>query len=334
MTTRTIDVHNHLYPQMWLDYLEKKTGSPRMERTGPGNMTLYFDEQPIAHVSRAGHYDPEARIVDVDKCGIDIQIISLTTPSVKLMSREEGIIWAKKVNDYLAKVCQKYPGRFYAYATLPFQDVDESLKELERSYEDLGIKGIIMFSNINGKPIASPDFYPFYQMAEEYELPILIHPAPPLTAKAMVKNKIPLPLYGYTLDTTMAVVSLIFQGVLERFPRLRIIHSHLGGVVPYLVGRMEDSYRSYAKECGFELPNTPSYYYRRQVYPDSISFHLPAMKCCLDYVGADHILLGTDYAHPIGNLEEAINYVKKLGLSEGESDKILGENARKLFKLN
>jgi aminocarboxymuconate-semialdehyde decarboxylase len=334
MTARTIDVHNHLYPQMWLDYLEQRNGSLRLEGKGAGKFVFYLKGQIIATINRAGHYDPEARIADMDKCGMDVQIISLTTPSVELVSRKEGIFWAKKINDYMATVCQKYPGRFYAYATLPLQDVDESLKELERCRKDLGVKGVIMFSNVNGKPIASPDFYSFYRMAEKYELPILIHPAPPLTAEAMIKNKIPLPLYGYTLDTTMAVVSLIFQGILEKFPGLRIIHSHLGGVVPYLVGRMEDSYRSYAKECGFELPNTPSYYYRRQVYPDSISFHLPAMKCCLDYVGADHMLLGTDYAHPIGNLEEAINYVKNLGLSEGETDKILGENARKLFKLN
>ncbi|MFO7772776.1 MAG: amidohydrolase family protein [Dehalococcoidia bacterium] len=334
MIKRTIDVHNHLYPQMWLDHLAQGKGSLRLERKGNGKFVFYYNNQLLATINRAGHYDPEARIADMDQFGMDVQVMSLTTPSVELVSREEGILWAKKINDYYATVCQKYPGRLYACATLPYQDVDESLKELERCYKDLGVKGIIMFSNINGKPIASAEFHPFYQMAADYELPILIHPAPPLTLEAMIKNKIPVPLYGFTLDTTMAVVSLIFQGILEKYPRLKLVHPHLGGIVPYLVGRMEDCYRSYAEEFGFELGNTASYYYKRQVYPDSISFHLPAMKCCLEYVGPDHILLGTDYAHPIGNIEDAIDYVKRMDLSEEDTQKILSDNANRLFKLS
>ena len=331
--TKTIDVHNHLYPKEWMNYLEKRTESPTMERTGPTSMTFYSESVPIAHISRAGHYDPEARIEDMDKYGIDVQVLSLTTPSVELVSVNDGVKWARRVNDYLASVCQRYPKRFYAYATLSYQNMDEAVRELDRAYKDLGVKGIIMFSNINGKPIASPEFYPIYAKAEEYELPILIHPAPPLTTEAMKTTRLPLPLFGYVLDTTMAVVSLIFQGVLEKYPGLKIIHSHLGGVVPYLVQRMEDSFRSYSKEWGLELPKTPSEYYKSQVYPDSISFHLPAMRCCLDFVGPDHILLGTDYAHPVGNPEQAIAYVRDMGLSEEDTNKILGGNAARIFKL-
>jgi len=330
---RTIDVHNHLYPKEWMTYLEKRTESPRMERTGPTSMTFYSENVPLAHINRAGHYDPEARIEDMDKYGIDIQIISLTTPSVELVPANDGVIWARRVNDYLASVCQKYPKRFYAYATVPYQDMDNAIRELDRAYKDLRVKGLIMFSNINGKPIASPEFYPIYARAEEYELPILIHPAPPLTADVMKKVKLPLPLFGFTLDTTMAVISLIFQGVLQKYPGLKIIHSHLGGVVPYLAQRIEDSFRSYSKEWGFKLPKTPSEYYKSQVYPDSISFYLPAMRCCLDFVGPDHILLGTDYAHPVGNPEQAISYVRDMGLSEEDTNKILGENAARIFKL-
>jgi aminocarboxymuconate-semialdehyde decarboxylase len=316
-----------------MDYLSTRTGSPRVEQTGPGSMTFYSDDIPLAHVSRAGHYDPAARLEDMAKYGIDIQILSLTTPSVELLPVNEGVTWARKVNDYLASVCQKYPNRFYAYATLPYQDVDEAMNELERAYKDLGVKGIIMFSNINGKPIASPEFYPIYARAEEYELPILIHPAPPLTASIMEKLRLPLPLFGFVLDTTMAVISLIFQGVLEKYPMLKLIHSHLGGVVPYMVGRIDDSFSSYCKEYGLELPEAPSYYYKRQVYVDSISYHLPAMKCCLDWLGPEHIVLGTDYAHPVGHIEEAIRYVRDMGLCEEDTDKILGGNAATIFRL-
>ena len=331
--TKTIDVHNHLYPKKWISYLEKRTESPRMERTGPTSWVFHSENVPIAHISRAGHYDPEARIEDMDKYGIDVQVLSLTTPSVELVPSNEGGTWARKVNDYLASVCQKHPKRFYAYATLPYQNIDEAMKELDRAYKDLGVKGIMMFSNINGKPIASPEFYPVYAEAEKYELPILIHPAPPLTTDVMKTLRLPPPLFGFVLDTTMAVVSLIFQGVLEKHPKLKLVHSHLGGVVPYIVGRIDDCYSSYSKEYGFELPMAPLEYYKRQVYVDSISYHLPAMKCCLDWLGHDHIMLGTDYAHPIGHIEETIRYIRDMGLSEEDTNKILGGNAASIFKL-
>lgn len=331
--TRTIDVHNHLYPKEWMSYLEKRTESPRMVRTGPTSWIFYSENVPLAHVNRAGHYDPEARIEDMDKYGIDIQILSLTTPSVELVPANEGIPWARKVNDYLASVCQKYPECFNAYATLPYQDMDEAIKELDRAYKDLGVKGIMMFSNLNGKPVTSPEFYPIFAKAEEYELPILIHPAPPLTADVMKRLRLPSPLFGFTLDTTMAVIGLIFQGVLEKYPKLKLIHSHLGGVVPYMVGRIDDSFNNYYKEYGLELPRAPSEYYKRQVYVDSISYHLPAMRCCLDWLGPEHIMLGTDYAHPVGHIEEAIRYIRDMGLSEEDTDKILGWNAARIFKL-
>jgi len=332
--TRVIDVHSHLYPNEWINYLEKSTGRVIAERSSSTSIIFYVEGVPYAHVSRAGHYDPEPRLEDMDKYGIDVNILSLTIPSVELLPIKEAVTWAKKVNDYFARLSQKYPKRFYAYVTLPYQDMDEAMKELDRAYKDLGVRGIMMFSNINGKPITSAEFYPLYAKAEEYELPILIHPAPPLTTDVMKRLKLPPQVFGCTLDTTMAVASLIFQGVLERYPKLKLIHSHLGGVVPYMVSRMDDSFNNYSREYGLELPNVPSDYYRSQVYVDSISYHLPAMRCCLDWLGPDHIMLGTDYAHPIGHIEEAIHYIRDMSLSEEDTDKILGGNAARLFRLD
>ena len=330
---KTVDVHSHLFPRMWLDYVEKRTQWPTMKWTGPTSLVFYDEGVIVGHVDRPGHYDVEPRIKDMDKYGHDIHILSLTFPGVEMIPAAEGIAWAKRANDYLAEVCHKYPERFYALAALPYQDMDEAMKELDRAYKDLGAKGIMMFSNINGKLITSPEFEPLYAKAAEYELPILIHPTTPLTAEVMKKVRLPFQLFGFTLDTTMAVIGLIFQGVLEKYPKLNIIHSHLGAVVPYLVSRMEDSFRGYAKEWGIELPKTPSQYYKKQVYVDSINYHVPALRCCLDWMGADHICLGTDYAHRVGRPERAVAYIKELGLSEEDTDKILGGNAARIFKL-
>ena len=331
---KVIDVHTTFYPKAWIDYLETRTESPRVKRTGATSFIFYVEDTPTSHVDKPGHYDVAARIRDMDAAGINTQILGLSIPSVEVIEAHEGIAWAKRINDYFAELCQKYPGRFYFNATLPYQDVDAAVKELERAYKDLGAKGILLFSNLNGKCVASPEFYPVYSMAEKYGLPVFLHPASPLTREIMRQHKLSVALYGYIFDTTIAMMSLIWQGVLEKFPKLIFVHSHLGGVVPYSVGRVETCWSSFSEEMGLKLPKSPSEYYKSQVYVDTISYFVPAMKCCLEFMGADHICLGTDYAHRIGNLEEAIDWVKKFGLSEKDTNKILGGNAARLYKLD
>jgi aminocarboxymuconate-semialdehyde decarboxylase len=330
--SRAIDVHNHLFPMEWIDFLEKRTESPRMERKAKG-MIFYSHEKTCSHISEPGHYDVATRIRDMERCGIDTQMLSLTLPSVEELPVEEGVKWARKINDYFAEVSQKYPGRFYAFATLPFQDVSEAVKEIDRAHRVLGIKGITMFSNVNFKPLSSPELYPIYAKAEECGLPIFIHPGVPFTGEVMKQHGLRYSLYGFTFDTTMAVMGLIWQGVLERYPGLNLIHAHLGGIVPYLAQRLEDCWRAEVKEFGVSLPKTPSEYYRRQVYPDSMSAYLPAMKCCLEFVGPQHICMGTDYAHGIGNWEHAISSVKELGLNERDTSDILGGNAARICRI-
>jgi aminocarboxymuconate-semialdehyde decarboxylase len=333
---KVIDVHNHLFPKEWLDFLakKKKIGSLTIERAGPTNVLFYYGGTRLGTISRPGHCEPEPRVKDMNEYGIDIQIVGLTAPGIEVIPKSEGIVWAKKINDYIAKMCQDYKGRFYALAALPYQDVGESLKELERAYKELGAKGIMMFSNINGMPIYSPEFIPIYEAAEAYDLPIFIHPAPPLTTQVMSRIHMPLPLYGFVLDTTMAVTGLIFLGVLEKFPKLKIIHAHLGGVFPYLVGRVDDCFKTYSKDHGFALKELPTDYYKRNVYVDAISFHLPAMRCALEFLGPDHILIGTDYAHPIGGPERVVGFVRDLRLPKKDCEKILWKNAARLFKLD
>jgi aminocarboxymuconate-semialdehyde decarboxylase len=317
----------------WVEFLGSRNGPTRMEHRGSAR--VFFQHDKIcSRIVSAGHYDPEMRIKDMDRCGIDTQIISLTVPSVEELPADQGLEWARKINDAFAETCARHPGRFYAYATLPCQDVDASLQELDRCYKSLGVKGIAMFSNVNFEPLASPKFHPIYEKAQAYGLPIFIHPAVPYTFDVMKEHKLTPPLYGFTLDTTMAVMGLVWQGVLEKYPGLRIVHAHLGGVVPYLVQRMEDCWRAAHQESGLNLLKKPSEYYQEQVYPDSMSAHVPAMKCCLDFVGAKHMVMGTDYAHRIGNWEQAVALIRSLGLPKEETDQILGGNAAGLFKID
>lgn len=329
---RVIDVHNHLFSGEWLEYLEKRTESPRLERGEV--ITLYSHEAVTTHIVNRGHYDPAARVRDLDDAGIDTQIVSMTIPGVEELPPDDGVTWARKINDFYAEVSQKYPGRFYAYATLPCQEVNEAVKEIDRAYRDLGVKGLSMFSNVNFKPLCSPEFFPIYAKAEAYGLPVFIHPALPFTAEIMKRHRLPAGVYGFTLDTTLAVMSLISNGVLERYPKLKIVHAHLGGVVPYLARRMDASSRASSRELGIDLPKPPSEYYKEQVYPDSISGHMPALRCCLDFVGAEHICLGTDYPHRTSNWKQDVALLNEMGLSNDDIDNVLGGNAARIFQLN
>ncbi len=333
MEAKVIDVHNHLYPKEWIAYLEGRKGPLTLTRTGPTNMIFHYEGTRLATINVPGHYDPEPRMKDLDAYGIDIQIMSLTAPGLELLPPADGVAWAKKVNDYFAEVCERYKGRLYFNAALSCRDVKESVKEIERARKELDAKGITMFSNIGGIPIYAPEFLPIYEAAEAYDLPIFIHPAPPVTTEAMKKVRMPLPLFGFILDTTMAVTGLIFTGVLEKYPGLKIVHAHLGGVFPYLVGRINDCFHAYKGDYGFSLQEDPSEYYRRNVYEDAISFHQPAVKCALEFMGADHIMIGTDYAHPIGGPERVTESVRALGLSDEETEKIMWKNAARLYKI-
>jgi aminocarboxymuconate-semialdehyde decarboxylase len=331
---KTIDVHSHLYPQEWVDYLSKRTECPKIEKKGPSAMIFYSHDVRCSSADSPIYFDPAARIDDLDRSGIDVQILSLTAPGVEELPVDEGVQWAKKNNDYFAEVCGKYPGRFYAYASLPYQDVDEALKELDRAYNDLGVKGIAMLSHVNFKPLSSEEFFPIYEKASEYGLPVLIHPGVPFTGKIMLDHKIIPALYGFLLDTTMAVTSLIWSGVLEKCPDLKIIHGHLGGMVPYLVKRIEDCWQFYLKSFGGEeLPLTPTQYYQRQVFTDTISGYMPAVKCCLDFVGPQQMVLGSDYPFSVGGWDTAVDFVKQIGLSQEDTNKILGETAARIFNI-
>jgi aminocarboxymuconate-semialdehyde decarboxylase len=338
MAQRTVDCHNHWYPPDYLAYLVSRTEPPYARQTGPTSYVCYAPGDVIvAHIDRAGHYDLNARIEDLDKAGLDTQIMSITSPGPEMLPVKEGIYWAKRTNDAFARAVQDHPGRFYAYAGLPWQAPDEAVKELERCHRDLGVKGIQVFSNVNGEPLFLDKFDPLWALANELDLPFLVHPTVPLTASVMDMVRIPYQLYGYTLDTSMAVISLIFNGVFQKYANLKAVHSHLGGMVPYLVQRLRASWKGYAKEWGLELDETPDITYATRVWPDTTSFYLPAMRCALEWVGPGHLVVGTDYAHRVGDPEGAIQAVKDLGASvslpQDETDMMLGKNAEALFKL-
>jgi aminocarboxymuconate-semialdehyde decarboxylase len=262
-------------------------------------------------------------------------VLSHTCPGVAELPVKESIEWAQKINNIFAEICETYQGRFYFLATLPPGDVDEALKEMERAHKELGARGFQMYSSIEGELVTEKKFYPIFEKAAEYGVPVKIHPSfRPLTTEAMQKVGLPLQLYGFTLDTTMALTLMLFQGMFEKLPGLKVIHSHLGGMAPYMMGRIDTAFKRYSKEICVDCTLPPSEAYKTHVYIDTLSMHVPAIKCAYEYMGIDHLLFGTDYPHRAsGTVEGNLETLDKVGFSNKDKEKVLSKNAMKLFSL-
>lgn len=331
-----IDIHNHFYSKPWLDYLSQRDRAPQFEWTGPASGIAKIGSSTPSHVDKAGDFDINARIEDLDAAGIDVQVLSHTCPGVAELPVTESIEWARKINDIFADICRRFSDRFYFLATLPPGDIKAALQEMERAYQELGAKGFQMYSSIDGEMVTAPKFLPIFEKAAAYGLPVKIHPSfRPLTTEAMQKAGLPLQLFGFTLDTTMALTLMLLQGFFEKLPGLKIIHSHLGGMAPYMMGRIDTAFKRYAKEICVECSLPPSEAYRNQVYIDTLSMHVPAIKCAYEYMGIDQLLFGTDYPHRAsGTVEGNLEILDKVGFSDEEKTKVFSENAIKLFNLS
>jgi len=333
--SKVIDIHNHAYTKPWLDYLAQRSEEPRFEWTSPTSGIARVEGVVVAHVDKAGDFDMEARVRDMDEAGIDVQVISHTCPGVAELPVPEAVEWSRRINDIFAGICQKWPGRFYFLAAIPPQDIGAALREMERAQKELGARGVQMYSNVNGVLCSDERFHPIFEKAAACGLPVKIHPAfRPLTAAAMKAANLPLQLYGFTLDTTMAVTNMLYQGHFEKWPALKIIHSHLGGMAPYMMGRVDTAFKRYSKEWTFKVDRLPSESYREHVYVDTLAMHIPAIRCAWEYMGADHLLFGTDYPHRAsGTVEGNLETLERMGLSEEDKEKVLSGNAAALFNL-
>lgn len=332
---KVVDIHTHFYTKPWLDFLAQRTEDPTFEWTSPTSGLAKLGGIPAGHVDNPADFNIKARVEDLDRLGIDVQVISHTCPGVGEVGESDAIEWATRINDTLAGLCDEYPGRFYFLMTVPCQNVDKAIAEMDRVSKLPGARGVQVFSNVNGKLISEPQFHPILEKAADLGFPVKVHPAfTPLTANAMREAKLPMQLFGFTLDTTMAVVNFIFTGVFKKFPKLTVIHSHLGGMAPYMMGRIDTAFKRYTKEFDIDAGGMPGDVYKERVYVDTLAMHVPAIKCAWEFMGIDHMLFGTDFPHRAsGTVEDNLAILDEVGFSEEEKEKILSKNSIELFNL-
>ncbi len=323
---KIIDFHNHYYPPEYIEALRSADSKVRVTVDAKGNPVLHSPGD--SNIAVRGHRDIEFRENVLDEAGIDMQVLTFTSPGVQVHPPDLAAAYARGVNDALATIVRERGSRFTALATLPLNDTAASVVELERAMRDLGLRGAMLFSNVNGTALYDRRFRPLYEKAEELGALFYIHPTHPVGVEAMTDYWL-MPLVGFTFDTTLAAAGLVFAGVMERYPGITWVLGHLGGAIPYLAERLDRGYRAF-KECRANISRPPSEYLK-SFYYDTVNFDVNALRLALDFAGAERLLAGSDYPHQIGSLRLMLESISSLDASEEDKALVFSGNAERLL---
>jgi predicted TIM-barrel fold metal-dependent hydrolase len=282
------------------------------------------------------HEDPEVRLGLMEKYDIDIQAISQSAPVLLGFGAEDANDICRLSNNDNYALCKAYPDRFINICILSLLDVESAIEELNRSINELDCRGVTVASNQDGKGLDSPDYFPFYEKLVEHNLPLFIHPTHwgfyPLVDTD--KGWFMMSVFGWPFDSTQAVWRLIFGGVIDRFPSLKIVMHHLGGMLPYFAGRIETILK---RKLGEKLPRPISEYWGNIYGDTALDGNIQAYPCGYAFFGPDRMMFGTDY--PFGPEEgehfirSNLTGVKSMSIHAGDMEKIMGGTAKKLLKI-
>jgi aminocarboxymuconate-semialdehyde decarboxylase len=319
-----IDVHAHIVDR---EYLEALTGLAGLaaERTADGKTLLRRGGVTLAW-SRPDMFDVDHRLREMDRKRIDMRILSLSTPNVYPWPRVQQIRLARAVNDRLARLCRAHPDRFLGLASLPLADTGAALAELDRAVGELGMKGVVIGSNVDGMAMNDARMEPVWARLDALKLPVFEHPMFPRDTDDMAEFELPLRV-GFIFDTTLAAARMIYGGVFERHPGFPYIVAHTGGALLMLLERLDNGYRLFP-DCRKHISRPPSEYAKRLSY-DTCAFQAPALRMAIECVGAERLLFGTDDPY----IDADAGHVERLGLGAGDEAAILGGNAARLFGL-
>ena len=323
-----VDTHAHWYPEEWLKLFVKDGAAEgaSLERSGKkytirtNRIVNAFDEEFV---------DLGLRLAGMQRQRVDVHAMSLTAPMVYWASPGLGLALSQAYNDAASAAHLKYPDRFVGLAMLPMQAPELAVKELERAAKLPGMRGMYLATHVNETNLDDKRFWDVYAKAEELGWTIFLHPIDTLarerTAKYHLKN-----LLGNPYDTGVAAASLIFGGVLDEFPKLEVNLPHAGGTLPGLIGRLDHGTKVRAELK--HMKKLPSEYLRRFTYDtighnDTINYNL------IKLVGADRVILGSDYCFDMGLTDPRGDVERLEGLTDAERESIIGGTARKLLRL-
>ena len=322
-----IDVHTHMLNHAWLKLLEKH-GGPKytLKAVAGGLRAIHLYGAPFM-TPVPEMFDWDQRIRNMNKAAIDVSVVSLTCPNCYWGGEKLSLLAAQTMNDEMARAGKTWPDRIQWFCSLPWQHEKAALAELKRSLK-AGCCGVMVLANIGARSLTDPVFAKIWQAIDNASLPVLIHPTAPPGVKEMEMAQFQLVAsIGFTTDTTLAVARMIYDGFFDRFQKLKIIASHGGGTLPYLIGRLDQCYE-HIPACRTKTREKPSLHARR-IYADAVVYTDDALAMAVRVFGSGNVLYGSDYPHTIGDPVGCLARVDRL--PEGARERVRGQNALRAF---
>ncbi len=327
-----IDVHAHFFPERFLKAIEDggALSGGSIDRSSPAGPAIDVKGQRTPPLE-ARYYDLAKRVASMNRQGVAVQALSLTAPMVYWAQAELGRRLAREWNDGASQAHTAYPDRFVVCATLPMQDTMLALAELDRAARLPGVRAVYMGTNVNGRDLDDPAFFPVFERCAELGLPVGLHPFN-VNGAERLKPYYLTNLLGNPYDTGIAAAHLIFGGVLDRLPKLQVILPHAGGTFPLVWGRLQRG-QKVRPEANKAAKKPVKAYLRRFTY-DTISHDPGALRYLIDTVGADRVMLGTDFCFDMG-YERPLDIILDRGvkLSRADQAKVIRGNAARLLRL-
>ena len=329
-----IDIHTHILPRDWPDLRQRYgcDGFVQIEHTGAGCARLVINGQTFREI-QDNTWDPRRRLADCQAVGVDVQVLSTVPVMFCYWAKaEHAHDLSRLLNDHIAEVVREYPRHFVGLGTLPMQDPDRAVRELERCINELGLCGVEIGSHVNDWNLDHPSVFPVLEAAQELSAAVFVHPWDMLGRERMSKYWLAW-LVGMPAETALAICSVIFGGVLDRLPRLRIAFAHGGGAFPGTIGRIEHGFHVRPDLCAVHTKNSPRSYLGR-FYLDSLVHDADALRGLIKLVGADRIALGSDYPFPLGEAVPGQLIESMTDLSPATKQRLLAGTALEFLGLD
>ncbi len=341
---RRVDAFCHILPKRYDEARWKRAGKTKFTEYSPAHLKKLHGGT-ARQLNFEVLTDLDARFRMIEEFENYRQVLSVASPPPEVVDPDSSDELCKILNDELAELVGKHPHHFAgAVANLPMNKPDKAAKELERSLRDLKLNGVQLFSSVLGKPLDLPEFRPIFEIMSKHDLPILLHPTRPRTRADYptedASKYIIWQVFGWPYESTAAMTRLVFGGVLEEYPDLKIVVHHTGAMIPFFSGRLQAMYTLFEplwiEERGGALKR-PVVEYFRKFYADTSTFTKAAIECAADFFGADHVIFGTDAPFDIEggrfSVRESTRAVTEAALGEEEKRQIFSGSFERLFHL-